>query len=51
MDEVYVWCDDCDGTGVDAADQLCKKCDGSGEIEVLPDERHGHECDSGACYC
>ena len=51
MDEVYVWCDECDGTGVDDAKQLCEECDGSGEVEILPDEGHSHECYGGACYC
>jgi len=50
MDELYVWCDECDGTG-EVDDQSCPVCDGSGEVEVLPDEGHGHECDGGACYC
>jgi len=50
MDEEYVCCDECDGTG-ELDDQSCPVCGGSGEVEVLPDEGHGHECDTGACYC
>jgi len=50
MDEEYVCCDECDGTG-EVDDQSCPVCGGSGEVEVLPDEGHGHECDTGACYC
>lgn len=53
MDEQYVWCEDCDGTGqVDEVDgPHCPVCDGNGEVEILPNEGHSHECDTGACYC
>ena len=51
MDEEYVCCDECDGTGTEEVLQSCSVCGGSGEVEVIPDEGHSHECDTGACYC